>query len=152
MQVNRLSHLIFPPTTPQIAGAQGDATTSDTDGAGLASGVAAGAPVAPKRAERVVPEVAATPTPGVAVDLESSKKTQAALTYGRDGVMGGKPKAAADATPAEAFVASAVNILRDFEQGKGTFPGGVAANPSAAHRQGLFGSIKQAVSRLNVQA
>lgn len=151
MQIQRLSHLIFPPATPQVPAGKADTPTPATD---RSATVAAASPTAPRAAPSRPAVVDAKPVaPGVSVDLESSQRAQAAGTYGRDGVLAGKSKLSADTTPAEHFVASAVNILRDFEQGKASFPQGegVAAAQAAAN-PGVLSGVKQAVSRFNLFA
>jgi hypothetical protein len=151
MQIQRLSHLIFPPATPQVPAGKADTPTPAAD---RSATVAAASPSAP-RAVPSRPAVvdAKLVAPGISVDLESSQRAQAAGTYGRDGALAGRPKLAADTTPAEHFVASAVNILRDFESGKASFPQGegVAAG-QATGQAGMLGGIKQAVSRFNLFA
>jgi hypothetical protein len=147
MQIQRLSHLIFPPATPQVPAGKADTPTPATE---RSATVAAASPTATRAAPSRPAVVDAKPVaPGVSVDLESSQRAQAAGTYGRDGSLAGKPKLAADTTPAEHFVASAVNILRDFESGKASFP---QSEGAAAGQAGMFGGIKQAVSRFNLFA
>jgi hypothetical protein len=57
-------------------------------------------------------------------------------------------------TPAEQFVTSAVQVMREFENnaGLGAHGGMSAASRAAAAAFGGVGAIKQAVSRLNVFA
>lgn len=151
MQINRLN-LIFPPATPGTPGAA--PASSDAllpSGAGTAPTRKAVAAVEPS-----TPPVTPAAPAGVTLELGSDQKAAASGLYTRDGVFAGRASAAVDQTPAEQFVAAAVNTLRDFDvnkAGMGTPPtsvGGGAALP--ASRFGSFGSFKQAVAKLNVFA
>jgi hypothetical protein len=158
MQVNRLNHLIFPPATPGAAAASTAAlqTDSDTDTASTRS-ASSGVATAPTRkpqavaAPAVAPETA-QPKPGVTLELSSSTKTESSSTYNRDGVLASKARAPAEQTPAEQFVASAVNAMRDFEQGKVSFAGMTNTGAAQGAPASLFGGLRQAVSKLNVFA
>jgi hypothetical protein len=151
MQINRLTHLIFPPAAPGVSATSADALQPDAN---------AGQAAAPVRSPAVVPaarpESAAT-APSVTVDLERSAKALHTGTYTREGVVA-QPRSSSgsDASAAERFVASAVNTLRDFEMGKASFPGiaaqGVGSEGVPAAPSSRFGGLRQAVSRLNVFA
>ncbi|WP_029708621.1 hypothetical protein [Rhodoferax saidenbachensis] len=150
MQIQRLNHLTFPPATPQVPAGKADTPTPAAD---RTTALASASPTARTAPSRPAVVDAKPVAPGVSVDLESSQRAQAAGTYGRDGVLAGKAKLPADATPAEQFVASAVNTLRDFESGKASFPSGEGTAAGQASAQaGMFGGLKQAVSRFNLFA
>jgi hypothetical protein len=105
-------------------------------------------------AEPSAPATVAGVTTGVTLDLGSSQKAASnGGVYTRGGVFAGRASAAVDQTPAEQFVASAVNILRDFDISK---PGSVGESTSGGQTgvpaASRFGSFKQAVAKLNVFA
>lgn len=155
MQINRLN-LIFPPTTPGTPGAsaQPDALQAE---AGTPRGPSADLGAVPSRkaalAEPSAPTAVAGATAGVTLALDSGQKAAASGIYTRDGVFAGRASAAVDQTPAEQFVVSAVNILRDFDIGKSGFGAETASGTqSDVLSAGRFGSFKQAVAKLNVFA
>lgn len=157
MQINRLN-LIFPPTTPAAPGtsAQPDALQAEAEGGGARTpSVGLGAVPSPMAVatEPSTPAAVAGATAGVRLDLGSGQKAAASGIYTRDGVFAGRASAAVDQTPAEQFVASAVNILRDFDIGKSGL-GGETASLSQVDvlSTSRFGSFKQAVAKLNVFA
>ena len=108
----------------------------------------------------------------VQVTLASSNKTAAPATYSLESVAAvaasvasaaspepeaPKPRAplVIDQTPAEQFVASAVNILRELDQGKVGVLGDKGSDFAKAHESKLahaFGGLRHAVARLNVFA
>lgn len=146
MQVNRLSQLLFPPVSPTTTTTvnAGLLDASDTETRGAASGSAAEA----SRAQRASatsqtseshPEPA--PQASVKLDLDSGQRNQGPSVYGRDGLFAGKSGVEVANTPAERFVARAVDIMRAYEQAN--------AQPAA---QGPFDRIRQAMSRLSAQA
>lgn len=155
MQINRLN-LIFPPTTPGTPGAsaQPDALQAD---AGNTRSPSADLGAVPSRKAAVVessaPAAVAGATAGVTLALGSGQKAAASGIYTREGVFAGRASAAVDQTPAEQFVASAVNILRDFDASKiglGSAP--AASAPAEDLSANRFGGLRQAVAKLNVFA
>ena len=155
MQINRLN-LIFPPTTPGTAGASAQPEPLQAEGEG-ARAPSMGLGAVPSRkavaVEPTAPAAVAGATAGVTLALGSGQKAAASGIYTRDGVFAGRASAAVDQTPAEQFVASAVNILRDFDIGKSVL-GGETASVSQVDvlSTSRFGSFKQAVAKLNVFA
>lgn len=142
MQVNRLSQLLFPPATPSVTAGLLDA--ADTEAQGASSGSAAASRA--HRAAATVPESATTPQPAseasVKLDLNTAQRAQAPVTYGPDGMFAGKSRIEVANTPAERFVANAVDIMRTYEQAH--------AQPAAT---GTLDRLKQAVvSRFSAQA
>lgn len=155
MQINRLN-LIFPPATPAApsASAQPDALQAESGSARAPSAEVAGVARRKAAAEPSAPATVAGATAGVTLDLGSSQKAASnGGVYTRGGVFAGRASAAVDQTPAEQFVASAVNTLRDFDIGK---PGWVGESTSGGQTgvpaASRFGSFKQAVAKLNVFA
>lgn len=153
MQINRLN-LIFPPTTPGAPGAsaQPDALKPE---AGSARSAGLAAPPARKAVAAVepsnTPETAAPA--GVTLELGSAQKAAASGVYTRSGVVAGRASAAVDQTPAEQFVASAVNTLRDFDANKlGMGVASTSGGSAEALPASRFGGFKQAVAKLNVFA
>lgn len=151
MQINRLN-LIFPPATPAAPGAsaQPDALQAESGSARVPSAEGAGEPRRKVAAEPSAPATVA----GVTLDLGSSQKAATnGGVYTRGGVFAGRASAAVNQTPAEQFVASAVNTLRDFDISKS---GGVGESTSGSQTgvpaASRFGSFKQAVAKLNVFA
>ena len=156
MQINRLN-LIFPPHTPGTSGAavKPDALPSELGHAGATSANQSAAPSRkPMAAQPTEPApAAAIPTAGVTLALGEGQRANASGIYTREGVVAGRASAAVDQTPAEQFVASAVNILRDFDIGKATSRGEAASLHKPDALQGSrFGSLRQAVAKLNVFA
>lgn len=102
------------------------------------------------------PSPAASPAAsGVTLELGSAQKAAASGVYTRDGVLAGRTAASSDQTPAEHFVASAVHLLRDFDAHTMTLgsPTTTAASETQQASSGSrFGSLRQAVSKLNVFA
>ncbi|MDZ7937294.1 MAG: hypothetical protein U5M53_03020 [Rhodoferax sp.] len=156
MQINRLTHLIFPPATPGASATSADALQPDA-GAGQSASARQSAPSRSPAVAPVTPPVSPASNPSVKLDLERSAKATHTGTYTREGVVA-KPRAnsGSDTSPAEQFVASAVNTLRDFEMGKVSFPGiavqGAPNDGAQAAATNRFGGLRQAVSRLNVFA
>jgi hypothetical protein len=148
MQINRLN-LIFPPNTPEAA-------KPGADGARTASAGVSAAPVrkAAVVAEPAAPVSAPAAAPGVTLALDSGQKAVASGVYTRDGLVAGRVSLALDQTPAEQFVASAVNTLRDFDIGKAGmgYPSTSRTEDAVALPASRFGSFKQAVAKLNVFA
>lgn len=148
MQINRLN-LIFPPNTPEAA-------KSEADGARTASAGVNAVPVrkAAVAVEPVSPISAPAASPGVTLALNSGEKAAASGLYTRDGMVAGRVSLAVDQTPAEQFVASAVNTLRDFDFGKAgmDYPSTSRTEDAAVLPASRFGSFKQAVAKLNVFA
>lgn len=139
MQVNRLNHLLFPPVSPSVTGGVPDAADAEArDTAGATATTTASA-----RALRAVPQEAPSPDlASVKLDLASSQRAQPPVTYGRDGIFAGKSSVEVANTPAERFVASAVEIMRTYQQEHAQM-----AAPSALDR------MKQALmSRFSAQA
>lgn len=151
MQVNRLN-LVFPPGSANPAGtaaASSDALQAESGKAQAAAKVAPAS--APAPLEAVAPTAPATS--GVTLELGSAQKAAASGVYTRAGTLAGRTAAAADQTPAEHFVASAVNILRDFDANTmaiGTKPAADEAAPTLPTSR--FGSLRQAMGKLNVFA
>jgi hypothetical protein len=157
MQINRLTHLIFPPAAPESSGVsiQPDATKSET---GQASAVASADSVPVRKSAAV--ETSATPADAISssrvtLTQYGGNKALNSSVYTRDGVLMGRASATADQTPAEQFVASAVDILRNFDATKMVQVGGSVAD-SPDHMQALsasrFGNLRQVVAKLNVFA
>lgn len=151
MHINRLN-LIFPPNTPNAP----DAAKPEANGAHTASAGVSAAPVR-KTVAAAEPAAPAMPTaaPGVTLALDSGQKAAASGVYTRAGVVAGRTNLSLDQTPAEQFVASAVNTLRDFDISKATRDGTWAPRDSSAAEApaaSRFGSFKQAVAKLNVFA
>ena len=142
MHVNRLNHLIFPPATPSVTGGLLDAASTDTEAQDTMAGVAT-ATAAPRahRAASVEVTAPAAADASVKLELNASQRARAAVTYGPDGMFAGKSSVEVANTPAERFVASAVDIMRAYEQ----------AHPQPA-AQSPLGRLKQAVSRFSAQA
>lgn len=146
MQVNRLSQLLFPPVTPTTTTTvnAGLPDASDAETRGAASGSSAAASRA-QRASATSPASESHPEPAlepsVKLELGSSQRNLGPSVYGRDGLFAGKSGVEVANTPAERFVASAVDIMRAYEQAN--------AQPAA---QGPFDRIRQAMSRFSAQA
>lgn len=151
MQVNRLN-LVFPPGSANPAGtaaASSDALQAESGKAQAAAKVAPAS--APAPLEPAAP--AAPAASGVTLELGSAQKAAASGVYTRAGTLAGRTAVAADQTPAEHFVASAVNILRDFDANTmaiGTKPAADEAAPALPTSR--FGSLRQAMGKLNVFA
>jgi hypothetical protein len=149
MQVNRLN-LVFPPGSANPTGtaaASPDALQAESGKAQAATNkVAVASAPAPQ-------EPAAPAASGVTLELGSAQKAAASGVYTRAGTLAGRTAAAADQTPAEHFVASAVNILRDFDANTMTISSKPAAEEAApALPTSRFGSLRQAMGKLNVFA
>lgn len=157
MQVNRLN-LIFPPGTPSPAStapAVSEALLPESDKAPSAASRQSATPSRPATAP-AEPSPAASPVAsGVTLELGSAQKAAAGGVYTRDGVLAGRTVATSDQTPAEQFVASAVHLLRDFDASTMTLGSPSATDASTAPQTlsgSRFGSLRQAVSKLNVFA
>lgn len=117
MHVNRPSLQILPPLTPNAGNGTADAADADD----LKGQVAIGAAdVRPGRATDPTPAANASPQAtaeaSVKLDLSHSERARAAVTYGPDGIFAGKSAVEVATTPAERFVASAVEVMRAYEQ------------------------------------
>ena len=158
MQLNRLSHLIFPkapaaPTAEPSAHAGG--------GMGHTRHEAALAASSPGVLYTASPEVAAVqPSEDMAnmsledlIALGKSKGVFNHITYTRNGSFGPGPGAVQEQPQAD-FVSSAVSIMRDFQEGMAALK--TETQPAIASKPQLwengFKSIRQAVGRLNVMA
>ncbi|MBC7918390.1 MAG: hypothetical protein H7Y28_11350 [Rhodoferax sp.] len=130
MQVNRLNQLLFPPSTPTV-----------TDGLPEAADATPGAPRAAATSHESESVRQSPSEAGVRLDLDHSQRTQAPVIYGPDGMFAGKSRMEVANTPAERFVATAVDIMRAYEQ--------EYVQPAA---QGPLDRIKQAMSRFSAQA
>jgi len=156
MQINRLDFRVLPPVLPSAV----DASASSADGdAAQATGTRAAAArnVAPVVTQVVAPAAADTPpsaapaTPGVTVALSGSTTPDpSGATYSANGLMSDRPRLVVDQTPAERFVASAVNIIRAYEESKTN--GADSAQAGANGAGGLLGGLRQAVSKLHLFA
>jgi hypothetical protein len=156
MQINRLN-LIFPPHTPGTPGAavKPDALPDEPGHARASTANLGPAPSGKPMATSPLESAAEDPSPpaGVTLVLGEGQRTHASGVYTREGVVAGRASAAVDQTPAEQFVASAVNILRDFDIGKATSHGNTASyNKPDALQGSRFGGLKQVVAKLNVFA
>ena len=89
---------------------------------------------------------------GVTLALGSAQKVVDTGVYTREGMLAGRSPAATDQTPAEHFVASAVNILRDFDPGTMALGATSADSAAPALPTSRFASLRQAVGKLNVFA
>jgi hypothetical protein len=154
MQINRLDHLILPGTTANAKPSERDVL--ETSGATTA---AAMTQCQPAIRDIPTPEATQDIPAGVTLTLNSSQKPDTPLTYSRESL------AAASTTPrsplvvnqtaAEQFVASAVRIMHDLEQGKVDALGPDAASfnrGSASKLASAFGGLRQAAAKLNVFA
>jgi hypothetical protein len=144
MQVNRLSQLLFPPATPTVTGGLLDAANTEAQGtaSGSATSTAASRTL---RAAATARESEPVPPPAseasVKLDLDHSQRAQAPVTYGPDGLFAGKSRVEVANTPAERFVATAVDIMRTYEQ-----------DHAQTATRGPLDRIMQAVSRFSAQA
>ena len=156
MQINRLDLRVLPPVAP---GAVDVAVSTVEANATRSTSVRSGA--AQNAAPVTTPAVAATPAdkqpvptpaqPGVTLELSgnTASDTQHA-TYSADGLMFSRPRLVVDQTPAEQFVASAVNIIRAYEESKSTAAG--AAQGGSSSVGGLLGGLRQVVGKLHLFA
>ena len=159
MQINRLNPApILPNTLPATlaTGAGVPANSSGSDAAEGGDGVKAGllqraAP--PVLTNPINKPAAASANEGVLLQLGSAGRAAGAGVYTRDGIVPSRIPAMLQ-TPAEQFVTSAVQVMREFEANAGLGANGAmsAASRAAAAAFGGVGAIKQAVSRLNVFA
>ena len=158
MQINRLDFRVLPPVLPSavdasVSSADGDADAAQAAGA-RASAARNGAPVvtqvvAPAPAD--TPPSAAPATPGVTVALSGNTTPDpSSATYSANGLMSDRPRLVVDQTPAERFVASAVNIIRAYEESKAN--GADSPQAGANGAGGLLGGLRQAVSKLHLFA
>ena len=145
MQVNRLNHLLFPPATSSVNAGLLDAADTDEQDASSGSATAAAASRAHRTAATVLESAPIPPSASeasVKLDLDHSQRSQAPVTYGPDGMFAGKSRMEVANTPAERFVATAVDIMRAYEH-----------DHAQAVVPGTLDRLKQAVvSRFSAQA
>jgi hypothetical protein len=164
MQINRLDHLILPGISATAKPSEREVLETSVDSGSLArSSDAATAATDTRRqpAATNIPTLEATQDipAGVKLTLSSSQKTDTPLTYSRESLAAASttPRSplVVNQTPAEQFVASAVRIMHDLEQGKADALGPDAASfnrGSASKLASAFGGLRQAAARLNVFA
>jgi len=140
MQVNHLSQLLFPTLTPGVTSGPPDAAGKDTQGSQAADG-ASRATRAPTATQRPESSQQSAPEASVKLELGSSQRARAPETYGPDSLFAGKSGIDVASTPAERFVATAVDIMRAYEQ-----------EHVKPETQGPFTRIKQSMSRFSAQA
>lgn len=159
MQINRIHSPTnlpnaLPANTAAGAGASAPGLSADSlsDQPAQAGGLQRAAP--PVLTQSVAKPAAAAPAPeGVRLELDSANRAGGAGLYTKAGIVPSRMPAMLQ-TPAEQFVNSAVNIMRDFEANAAASPNGSAqaASRAAAAAFGSFNVFKQAVARLNVFA
>lgn len=169
MQLSRLSHLVFPQSAaPPVAAplassveehgagtgiakgqTQGDAPATGHSPGVLYSGIAASADAAGNEA---APDIAAMSLEQL-ITLGKSKGVFNHITYSRNGTFGQGPASENTAPPVD-FVSSAVNIMRDFQEGMAALKTEAPEVPMAKPHlwESGFKSLRQAVGRLNAVA
>jgi hypothetical protein len=166
MQINRLDYLILPGTTATATAkpTEREVLESSVDSGSLirSSDAAPAATDAQRQSTAMdipTPETTQDILAGVTLTLNSSKKTDATNTYSRASIAAAKltpdPPQGINHTPAEQFVASAVRIMHDLEQGNTDALGQDAAsfNPGSTSKlANAFGGLRQAAAKLNVFA
>jgi len=161
MQINRLNHLVFPPSTPQTSANPIPAPAPEVEKtapvAAPTPGViytGAGKSALPAATDSTdTADISKLPLDGL-LELGKSKGVFTKITYSKEGVLAGAAQAAQTSKP-DAFVSSAVATMRDFEEGIAALKGQAAA-PEASKVGAFLSSglrdIKQAASKLNVFA
>ena len=158
MQINRLHPPATQPTalphaSPALAGGAGGTAngTAAEGGAGVGAGSIQRA--APPLLTNPINKPALAANEGVRVEINSASRAANAGLYTKAGIVPSRMPAMLQ-TPAEQFVNSAVNIMRDFEANAAASPNGSAqaASRAAAAAFGSLQVFKQAVARLNVFA
>ncbi|MDR3371429.1 hypothetical protein [Rhodoferax sp.] len=161
MQINRLDHIFLPGTTATAkpSALEVSDTSVDSNTQALSSGAATVAH--PSSAASDIPTSEATQDipPSVTLTLSVNQKADTSNTYSLESIAAASTTARSplvlNQTPAEQFVASAVRIMHDLEQGKTDALGPDAASfnqVSASKLASAFGSLRQAAAKLNVFA
>ncbi len=160
MQLNRLSHLVFPqPASSPVAEKSMSAGLAKDHAAPDAAGLAGPGVLYTGSAAQTSDAPAQEPADIASLSLEEiialgkSKGVFNHITYTRNGTFGPSP-ARTPELPAADFVSSAVSIMRDFQEGMATLKTESPAQSPARSTlwESGFKSFRQAVGRLNATA